>query len=64
MRNFLSGSGQQKLPPLVSLRVELRTMNQFQPTEGVSPEVAEAIAEAQRVAGALRENIGKVVLIP
>jgi MoxR-like ATPase len=36
-------------------------MSRFRPSEGVSPEVAEAIAEAQHVAAALRENIGMVV---
>ncbi|HLX32642.1 MAG TPA: MoxR family ATPase [Gaiellaceae bacterium] len=36
-------------------------MSQFRPSEGVSPEIAAAIEEAQRVAEALRENIGRVV---
>ncbi len=36
-------------------------MSRFRPSEGVSPEAAEAIAEAQHVATALRENIGLVV---
>ncbi|HZS31530.1 MAG TPA: MoxR family ATPase [Gaiellaceae bacterium] len=37
------------------------TSSRFRPSEGLSPEVADAIAEAQHVAGALRENIGSVV---
>ena len=36
-------------------------MSRFRPSEGVSPDAADAIAEAQHVAGALRENIGMVV---
>ncbi len=36
-------------------------MSRFRPSEGVSREIAEAIAEAQHVGGALRENIGMVV---
>ena len=36
-------------------------MSRFRPTEGPTSEIAEAIEEAQHVAGALRENIGMVV---
>ena len=36
-------------------------MSRFQPVDGPTPEIAEAIEEAQHVAGALRENIGMVV---
>jgi MoxR-like ATPase len=36
-------------------------MSRFRPTEGPTSEIAEAIEEAQQVAGALRENIGMVV---
>ena len=36
-------------------------MSRFRPTDGPTPEVAEAIEEAQHVAGALRENTGLVV---
>src|SRR5437868_5135699 len=49
-------------PPLVSIREGATpAMSRFQPIDGTTPEIAEAIEEAQHVAGALRENIGVVV---